>query len=404
MTATQYVKASYQEIIDLKTTTNTVSVVGIHTPTSYQPYQFLRGFFEQFKKYRYNGCSMALVPAARMPADISQVGYEGGSPPIDARDILNPILFHGCHGEALGPILDGFINGPGTDNSFGSAGSTPSIDHRVLGSGQGAAFDTLYEKLYYRALTDNTWLKAHPQTGFRKKGMHPLVYDVSTNHAIPGGMNMMTSLSPTVKSGLSGVPRASGALGLDVYEQGSGGSSQGRRELMETPLLGDFDIVDTTSSTPGQMYQDRINEGISYFTSRLHRLGWLDTTTRHAGNKVVQQYSGLAPTSTDISNFLSYISENLNSLPLLYMGVILLPPAYKANQYMRLVLNHSFSFKGFRGISTNMSNQAWNALASGPNTDGGYNDLINTSVSTAKLSSGNEGQLDYEEVNLNDGE
>lgn len=397
MSATQYAKASYQEIIDLKTTTNTVSVVGIHTPTSYEPYEFLRGFFEQFKKYRYNGCSMALVPAARMPADISQVGYGAGDPPIDARDILNPILFHGCHGEALGPILDGFLNGPSTDSSFGRADSSPSIERRTLGAGEGAAFNTLYEKLYYRALTDNTWLKAHPQTGFRKKGMHPLVYDLSTNHAIPGGFNAATNLSPDVKSGLSGVTRASGAFGPEAYEQGTG-SHQTHRSLKELPLLGDFDIVDATSSTEGQIYQDRSNEGVSYFTSRLHRLGWLDTTVRHSNSKAAQPYTGLVPTSADISYFLGQLSESLNSLPLLYMGLVLLPPAYKANQYMRLVLNHSFSFKGFRGISTNMSNQAWNSLASGPNTDGGYNDFINDgdSRSEEKLLDDNEEVIPYD--------
>lgn len=367
---TQFARASYQEIIDLKTTTDTVSVIGIHCPTSKAPYEYLTGFFRQFKKYRYLGCSLALVPSARLPADISQVGYEGGEAPIDARDILNPILFHGCHGNALGPILDGFLNGPGAQG-FGPSLNSPSTEHWRNGMGPGSAFQDLYEGLYYRALTDNTWMKAHPQAGFRKKGMRPLVYDLSTNHPIGQFARNRGPLSPAATR-TGDVAPYSGQLGNNKTVSTS--ESNRVTALMEEAQIGRLDINDATSSTSGSLYVHPAFEGNSYFTSRLHPLGWIDTTLRvmYQNDTYSQTFEGLAPTNTDINQFVDNIIEMPNVLPLLYMGIIMLPPAYKANQYMRLILNHHFAFKGFRGISTNNSWKGQAALSGGSNINSQY--------------------------------
>lgn len=368
---TQFARASYQEIIDLKTTTDTVSVIGIHCPTSKAPYEYLTGFFRQFKKYRYLGCSLALVPSARLPADISQVGYEGGQAPIDARDILNPILFHGCHGNSLGPILDGFLNGPGAQG-FGPSQNSPSTEHWRNGMGPGSAFQDLYEGLYYRALTDNTWMKAHPQSGFRKKGMHPLVYDLSTNHPIGQYARNRGTIMPAAERAGSVAPR-SGQFG-DAAINNSGANGTTWRYILEEAQIGRLDIDDASGSTPGDLYVHPAFEGNSYFTSRLHPLGWIDTTLRvmYQNDTYKQEFDGLAPGTTDINTFVDNIIEMPNVLPLLYMGVIMLPPAYKANQYMRLILNHHFAFKGFRGISTNNSWKGQSMLSGGSNIASQY--------------------------------
>lgn len=353
---TNYAKASYQEIIDLKTVSNNVTVVGIHTPTSKQPYEYLSGFFRQFKKYRYLGCSMALVPAARLPSDIAQVGYEAGQQPVDARDILNPILFHGCHGNALGAILNQFLNGPSAPSSFGSPESTPSTEVWDNAFGKDSAWGDMYESLYYRALTDNTWLKAHPQSGFRKKGMHPLVYEVSTNHQIGNVPSSHANVTPYTNSTFNeDAPTLSGMMGLGRNVAESNGSKYST--FFETLPQGRIDIQDATSNEYGKLFNQPTNVGINYFTSRLHPLGWLDTTNRLTmiNDDYTQDFTGLVPDRTDFNTLLNNMIEQPNLLPLLYMGLILLPPAYKANQYMRLVLNHRFAFKGFRGISTNNS-------------------------------------------------
>lgn len=390
---TQFASASYQEIIDLKTTTNNVSIIGLHTPTNLQPYKYLRGFFTQFKKYRYNGCSMTLVPAARLPADISQVGYGAGEPPIDARDILNPVMFHGCHGNSMGTILDQFLNGPGVTSSFDTLfRNSASTEMHTLAMTEDP-WNGMYEKLYYRALTDNTWLKANPQSGFRKRGLHPLVYDVSTNHAIGMLPTQHTQINPVVSTGSSTVVTQAGQMGPRGSSTQSG-STYGT--FAETTPISQYDVKDPVTNASGNITQGGEfrfaasgQRGLAYFTSRLHRLGWLDSTVRvsqmgdassiywmtQAQGDTPAEYT-LQPTAQNIQDWFYYASEQPNQLPLLYMGLIMLPPAYKANQYMRLILNHSFSFKGFRGISTNNDPKYEADLAGGLNYMGSYRSFI----------------------------
>lgn len=388
---TQFASASYQEIIDLKTTTNNVSIIGLHTPTNLQPYKYLRGFFTQFKKYRYNGMSMALVPAARLPADISQVGYGAGEPPIDARDILNPVMFHGCHGDSMGTILDQFLNGPGVYSSLDDIKSSTSAEMHTVAR-ESDPFFGMYENLYYRALTDNTWLKANPQTGFRKRGLHPLVYDVSTNHAIGMLPNMHVQINPMQSSGSSTIVNHSGQMGPRGSSSQSGSTYGAFGEV--TPI-GAYDVTDPVVSggevtTAGnfKFSSASAQRGLAYFTSRLHPLGWLDSTLRvsYAGDQTTvpwQDASGetnyIFPSTTNLHDWTEKASEQPNQLPLLYMGLIMLPPAYKANQYMRLILNHSFSFKGFRGLSTNNDPKYEAALAGNLNYPGAYKSFIPTS-------------------------
>ena len=115
--ATNFATASYQEVVDLHTESKTVSVIGIHTPNTSTPVKMLGGFWKQFRKVRYLGCSLSLVPAARLPADPLQVSIGAGEPTIDPRDMLNPILFHGCHGDDMGAILDTLYSGESSGTS-----------------------------------------------------------------------------------------------------------------------------------------------------------------------------------------------------------------------------------------------------------------------------------------------
>lgn len=54
--------AKYQEIYDVNTVSDKVSVIGIHTPVGAKPRQMLSGFFTQFRKYMYRGCSVVATP------------------------------------------------------------------------------------------------------------------------------------------------------------------------------------------------------------------------------------------------------------------------------------------------------------------------------------------------------
>lgn len=344
---TQFATASYQEIIDLHTETDKVSVLGLHTPVTRTPYDMLQGFFDMFQKYHYDGCSFALVPAARLPADPSQVSYGAGVPPIDPRDLLNPILWHGCHGESLGSVLNQFLSGRPSTSDI-AARYTSSLDEFEPSVSQ-VGNDAIFEGLYYRALSDNTWLKAHPQKGLRRSGLRPLVYSLSTDRQyVPGPYGIynpalptasLTAQDPDDNAGLN-LGTASGTLGVSTAA-GSSAFNVGGSEGLQ------FSAGGSVSNGFGAASSQ-------FFTSRLHGLGWLDTRVRTGTTVVTNGFTGVESNdSALLATHYANVEETqkVNYLPRLFMGVCLLPPAYKTEQYFRLIINHRFSFKKFRGIS-----------------------------------------------------
>lgn len=384
MTTTNFAQASYQEVIDLNTESDTVSVIGLHTPCSRTPVDMLQGFWSQFRKVRYDGCSFALVPAARLPVDPLGVGYDAGESQIDPRDLLNPILFHGCHGNDMGVILNSLYHGPasqsatsGWNNSWlrVNGGLSDSTEQSLL-NGQ----VEMMEALYYKAMTDNTWKKAHPMAGLKKSGLRPMVHDLAVN--IPFGVGKHTSeqfngsqypvvtdkmtRGPYHVDGSSNVARETKA----TSDAGDGVTSDSDG-LVEGTLnfggLPDWDpgYVQVPGETPYRYVPQlgSTTDGIQFMTNRLRSLGWLETQStvaRIAGYPSTADGDGKSGSVIDQMNRIPDFminSENTNNMvqqntiPKIFMGMIMLPPAYKTEQYYRLVINHHFSFKGFRGIS-----------------------------------------------------
>lgn len=357
---TQKVYCSYDEILDLKTSEKQVTVVGIHTPTGNTPHRLFPGFWRQYQKVKYLGASLSLIPAARLPADISQVGYEGGAEPIDMRDLLNPILWHGCHGESLGAALNQFMNGGSTQNDMVSNDfQTPSVDlfNTQSFASSNYQFGDAFEDLYYKALTDRTWAKAHPQRGFRKSGLRPLVYDLAVNMQITN-TESVTGNSPrvadydgyqTIYDNPTSYTYGSGGLGPQSGT-GAGTTTFAAAQLRSAyPIDG---IHMTTGSVP-EAQTVYSNNKVQFVTNRLRSLGWLDTYNRY----------GYMPTTAGISDSMETLMYRLQdesevaSLPYLMMGIILLPPSYLAEQYFRLCIHHNFAFCKYRGFSMSNTEQ-----------------------------------------------
>lgn len=314
--ATQKVFASYQEVIDLHTESDRVTVLGIHTPTGSFPRQMFKGFFDQFKKYKYLGCSISLVPAARLPADPSMISYEGGEAVLDARDLMNPLMFHGCHGDDLGTILNQLY---GDD-----AGVSDSIVGIDVGGNTPIGTYEAFERLYYKALTDKSWKKAHPMKGFRKSGLRPLVYSMATNRQLMPG-SVSTILGDNAP------------LGFD--------SAGNFRNPLGDPSS-DFDINEEESAIT---VHPNTKRNLQFFTPKLTGLGWIDTRNVLTKGREYEDDGTLDEQLIyDINNA---FEVNYAELPKIFMGCILLPPAYKTEQYYRMIVNHSFAFKQFRGIS-----------------------------------------------------
>lgn len=291
--ATNHASAQYQEIIDFHTESGKVSLCGIHTPQGNKPRRMLAGFFTQFRKYRYKGCSLVMVPAARLPADPLGVSYEAGEPGSDPRDLLNPILFHGCHGDNLNAALNSIYKGSFDYNST-------SVDMDVNDQETVPADAIDWESHYYRALSDPSFTKSNVMSPFRKKGLHPLVYNVASNHQI-----MPNEDNNDV-----------GQLVVGTVDDGELGYNGGTAGFVSNGAAGNSDVFPR------------------FMTNRLQSLGWLDT------KQILNGRSGaVIPANT--------------TLPKVFMGLLMLPPAYKTEMYFRLVLTHFFEFKQF---NTSLSN------------------------------------------------
>lgn len=365
---TQHAFASYQEIIDLHTESDRVSILGFHTPSNATPTRLLRPFWDAFQKVRYRGCSMTLVPAARLPADPSQVSYEAGEQPIDPRDLLNPILFHGCHGNDMGTILNQFYSGEnGSSNPANSEVErrfSDSMDHNMVKAPTSGADGNyaVFESLYYRALTDNTWLKAHPQRGFRKK-MRPMVYNLATN--VPFNPNSAANAN---RGGFVALSTNQNGSGVDNGIRslagnstlGSGTTTNSSFQAVAAPGL-QTGTVDTTTGK-ATVANPTTYSGQFFMSPSLRPLGFIDT------RQWVKGTSGSFTYTVSGSGALSKeaIATNIDSMyqandvypcliPKLFMGMCLLPPAYKTEQYFRIILNHSFEFAKYRGTSMRSS-------------------------------------------------
>ncbi|AIK28873.1 Cap protein [Porcine stool-associated circular virus 7] len=340
--ATNFATASYQEVVDLHTESKTVSVIGIHTPNTSTPVKMLGGFWKQFRKVRYLGCSLSLVPAARLPADPLQVSIGAGEPTIDPRDMLNPIMFHGCHGDDMGAILDTLYSGEATGTSDVVRKQSDSAVLDVFSENQ--VGNDYVDALYYRSLTDRTWAKAHPQVGFRKSGLRPLVHQIVANRPFSQFSldDRSGNLGPSVINS-NGIPKSAGQIGVNPTV------TDGRLGVYPTPGLPDTNAPET--QTNFVIEPDRT--GYAFATSGLRPLGWQDTQTSVMTTSQYVSDPLIGNAEQDAQKIANVLKQVVvpNTIPKFYMGMILLPPAYKTEQWFRLQINHTFAFKGFRGIS-----------------------------------------------------
>lgn len=307
--ATNFVKASFQEIYDLHTTTNTSTVLGVHTPISTRVHQYLHGFFQQYKQFRYDGCSLVFIPVSQLPVDPLQVGTEAGY--VDPRDLVNPIVHCGIHGESLGNTLEQLFNLSVTKSIYDGV-DVLSAEHSTNEEDAG-----YLESMYYTALASPSFQKAHVQRGFRKGRLVPLSYQVQTNKQMmpyyPGGTDYVT-VSPGTR--LSTSPWGPS----DNRVQTAG-------DTTFTPPGDTMGRPSIAGGSPGiNIQQQRFTSGVEatsvknsaqVFSGNLKRLGWLDTlqtaTISYENSEGLGVYEG---------------GSMWTALPKLYMYLVMLPPCY----------------------------------------------------------------------------
>lgn len=324
--ATNNVTAQYTEVIDLQTTTDKTSVIGIHTPIGKRPLAKLSGLFTNYRFFKYNGCSVQMVPAAQLPVDpLGLTGIPGTTDLMDPRDLLNPIISHGCHGESMSKVLNRIYR-PNYVRNGESTGTFDRYSDSVIQADDITEADGLSQ--YYNCLTDVTWKKHGIQQGLRLKWLRPLVHRLAQNAPL---VPMYTGVANDDRQQWQNMGYMNGVRVADIPDnQGTviQDETPAEHSNVRHPLLWGYspatDIVIGSSPSP-------METNTQIMTNGLQRLGWLPTfqtrVYREGSEDKVLQYPTL--------------------LPKLFMSVIVLPPAYNVQQYFRMVVRHSFSFRGF---------------------------------------------------------
>lgn len=281
--------AKYQEIYDVNTVSNKVSIIGIHTPTGAKPRQMLSGFFTQFRKYKYNGCSVVATPAQRLGLNLAQISTEAGASSVNPKDIFNPALVRGCHGDNLNGALNSIYRGGFTDEGS-SLGMDQPADN-VVPTG-----NLTWEQMYYRMLQDPSFKKFSLSSGIKLSGLHPMIYNVASDK------QMMPH-------------EANADVGKLMYDATAPGFQFNGA------------ITGSVASPDGQGV---VASNPQFFTNRLQSLGWLDT------RQIINSSANSA-------------SPAYTTLPKIFMACIILPMA-KSDAVvtsMRFVVTHYFAFKEF---------------------------------------------------------
>nr|QBP37120.1 capsid protein [Porcine associated porprismacovirus] len=326
------VKASVMEIYDLQTSVGKGTVLKVHTPTGNNIKRHLFGHFLQYKRYKYLGAKVSLVPASTLPADPLQLSYEAGDQNIDPRDMVNPILWKHYHGETMttdvlhvqdqldysqkdmvDPYVAGYSVGEANYGQFGTSGVP-------------------IDKVYPRALMDTSFRKAGVQTGFSTY-VKPFVYNVTSNIQLAPGL-----------TGTDKVFRADRFMGLNNPNPTSQ-QTINPISINGNYLTGPFESGYKSDAKNSLTDNVEKKYRLSFQTSNLVPLGWQDTLSRDINNTTGGISTG-AVVGSDISAMGDFgIGPNLPDIPMLY---ILMPPAYKTEFYFRMIIKHYFAFKGFR--------------------------------------------------------
>lgn len=362
--ATNYAHASYTEVIDLQTTPDKTTIIGVHTPVGKAPYFKLKGFFTQFRKFRYKGISrIVTAPASALPVDPLGLTVQQGS--VDAmspRDTFNPILFKGCHGESMNAVIntlfgaDEYVEADGynrldvdTDDLVSDRGATSSV--RV------ADFSNIVEDHYYKWLTDTTWKKFGIQQPIRIKNLYPLVWKMARNHPLVPAMNGAGVF--VTNAGLL-EPSGPNSSGLNVNSNPVTSSNARTSDVAFSPI-GQVPNAGVPHSTGGTANRQYVQE----FTNGCTRLGWLPTTTATQGESVLR----------------------ITGLPKLMMAVFVLPPCYNVQQFQRMVIRHEFEFKDFTSSLGAMDYNVTppTALATSSEATGYYNSIDYVDSDGAKI-------------------
>lgn len=331
------VNASIMEIYDMNTHIGKLGLIGVHTPRYDLLFKHLFGFFVQYKRWKYNGATISLVPAAQLPSDVAGVSLEAGSQTVDPRDLFNPILHKGFTGESLGSILDEYL----TLNSERG----DSLTYAWFDQADAERVKPNFENAYYQMLTHGGFQKMMPLSSITGKFVYPMVYDMATTRQLTASWK--GAYFKNAEDGLSYVDRPITEINAVVNpaadstvlspnalsDKDHGVTGFG---AFETPVVFGKDVYSETG-------KDTIGwSDVPIITPRKRKLGWMDTL-----NKVLPVD---APSGVNGNLAFDGRSEpyTFSGLPKLFEYLFVTPPSYYNKLYYRMVIRHHVSFAGQR--------------------------------------------------------
>lgn len=323
------VKASVMEIYDLQTSVGKGTVLKVHTPTGNNVKRHLFGHFLQYKRYKYVGAKVTVIPASTLPADPLQLSYKAGDANIDPRDMVNPILWKHYHGETMTTDV---LPRTELDNYSVDDMADPYVGGSALSEyqyGQFGASGVPIDKVYPRALMDNSFRKAGIQQGF-STFVKPFVYNVTSPIQLAPGLTASPVAKPSAFMGID-PPAATNIQTVYPVRETSTGALYGSGQSV-------YNEGSTVTST-----STKIDENLTLTTNRLVPYGWQDTLSRSFLSSTETGTNAIGSSINNGGDFA--IGPHLPNIPMLY---ILMPPAYKTEFYFRMIIKHYFVFKGFR--------------------------------------------------------
>ncbi len=333
------VKASVMEIYDLQTSVGKGTVLKVHTPTGNNIKRHLLGHFLQYKKFKYLGAKVTLVPASTLPADPLQLSYDAGEANIDPRDMVNPILWKHYHGETM--LTDVLPHDEMKDydqlTNLDTSGTNGSALEQALYGYRSAS--SALDSVYPRTLMDTSFRKAGIQTGFTTF-CKPFVYNVVSNvQLLPrSGLNNSAIPQKFMNSNVQSNPEDA----YPVFMKHTGTEADDG-DMLKGPGTTHW-IKGVTSQSE---MESQTGGNLVMTTNKLVPLGWMDTLSREGSGGTENYASPITANSPGTMNFSgdASIGANLQNVPMLY---ILMPPAYKTEFYFRMIIKHYYAFSGFR--------------------------------------------------------
>lgn len=379
---TNFAKASYKEVYDICTRPDQPTIIAVHTPVSNRPVSLLQGFWTQFKKFKYDGCKIAMVPASTLPADPLQIGFQAGKS-ISPKDMLNPILAKGYIGESLGWFLDAAL-----------AGTVTGYERRPQSSiemdyGNSADVAARFSKWYYQNLITKGWRKSSVQSGLSMSGLRPRVWALGVNKPLQTPILTSAGLSGQLNPRTTGVGLYTPSMSSNEDTAYFEGANSQYNPTVQTGNI----VKDEPSLSPGADTFVR-PVGVNFMTYKSVPLGWQDTVV-NVLRPQVQNSSGVN-LLVDIHNVVN--TAVYSTLDKHYCAVIVLPPSENTVFYWRMVVTHYYKFKGFRYqyIESAGYNQPFGVLGGANQLDIplyneiGYNRDESVAKATYKLADGHD--------------